>query len=70
MIRNRGMHPRPRQGAIGCENTAVRQVARTRRLLVQPYRIYGTGRHVGAGAAILRVRTLYEPVGVKVVLSC
>ncbi len=29
------VHPRPRQGAIGCEKTAVRQVARAQRPPVQ-----------------------------------
>ncbi len=43
------VHPRPRQGAIGCEKTAVRQVARARRPPVQPYRSDDMGRHVGAG---------------------
>ncbi len=43
------VHPRPRQGAIGREKTAVRQVARARRSPVQPYRSDDIGRHVGAG---------------------
>ena len=41
--------PRPCQSAIGCEKTAVRQVARARRPPVQPYRFDDIGRHVGAG---------------------
>ena len=41
--------PRPCQSAIGCEKTAVRQVARARRPPVQPDRIDDIGRHVGAG---------------------
>ena len=45
----RSVLPRPRQSAIGCEKTAVRQVARARRPPVQPYRIDDIGRHVGAG---------------------
>ena len=43
------VHPRPHQGAIGYEKTAVRQVARARRPSVQPYRRDDIGRHVGAG---------------------
>ena len=41
--------PRPCQSAIGCEKTAVRQVARARRPPGQPDRIDDIGRHVGAG---------------------
>ena len=48
---SRSVHPRPRQGAIGCEKTAVRQVRRARRPPVQP-RIDEIGRHVGARLAL------------------
>ena len=43
------VHPRPRQDEVGCEQTAVRQVARARRPPVQPYCSDDTGYHVGAG---------------------
>ena len=46
---SRSVHPGPRQGAIGCEKTAVRRMARARRPSVLPYRSDDIGRHVGAG---------------------
>ncbi len=45
------VHPRPCQGAIGYEKTAVRQARRVQRPPVQPYCSDDTGRHVGAGCA-------------------
>ena len=41
------VYPSTRQGAFGCENTAIRQVPRVRRSPVRP-RSDDIGRHVGA----------------------